>query len=138
MKASIPIIIILFFFTNSLLGQSAFVQGIVKDESGNPIENVAVTYNQTGSVTNSEGVYSLEVPSGKFINITFSHVSFNTLIKRIRIPRNRTLNFSPKLIAKTEEIEEVIVKDNKEKVQGIEKVPIETIKNLPSANAGIE
>ena len=138
MKASIPIIIILFFFTNSLLGQSALVKGIVKDESGNPIENVAVTYNQTGSVTNSEGVYSLEVPSGKFINITFSHVSFNALIKRIRIPRNRTLNFSPKLIAKTEEIEEVIVKDNKEKAQGIEKVPIETIKNLPSANAGIE
>ena len=138
MKASIPIIIILIFFTNSLLGQSALVQGIVKDETGNPIENVAVTYNQTGAVTNSEGAYSLKVPSGTFINITFSHVSFNTLIKRIRVPRNRTLNFSPKLITKTEAIEEVIVKDEKEQAQGIEKVPIETIKKLPSANAGIE
>jgi len=138
LKASIPVIIILFFFTNSLLGQSALVQGIIKDEAGNPIENVAVTYNQTGTVSNSDGAYSLQVPSGTIINITFSHVSFNTLIKRIRVPRNRTLNFSPKLIAKTEAIEEVIIKDVKEETQGIEKVPIETIKNLPSANAGIE
>jgi len=138
LKTIIPFIIVLTFFTSSVIAQTAVVKGIIKDENGKPIEGVAVTHNQKGSSSNIKGEYSIQVQSGQLITITFSHVSFNTLIKRVRIPKNRTLNFSPKLLSKTEEIDEVIVKNNKEIAQGIDKVPIETIKKIPGANEGIE
>lgn len=138
MKTIIPFIIVLTFFTSSIIAQTAIVKGIIKDENGKPIEGVAVTHNQKGSSSNNKGEYSIQVQSGQLITITFSHVSFNTLTKRVRIPKNRTLNFSPKLLSKTEKIDEVVVKNNKEIAQGIDKVPIETIKKLPGANQGIE
>ena len=138
MKAIVPVIVFLCFFTSSLFGQNATVKGIVKDENGNPIENVSITYNNKGTASNSKGEYLLEVPSGKFITITFSHVTFKTYSKRIRVRKGRTLSFSPKLLTRTEEISEVIVKNNKDKATGVDKVPIETIKKLPGANTGIE
>ena len=138
MKAILPFIIILCLFTGIINAQTAVVKGIINDENGRPIEGVAITYNDTGSTSNSKGEYSLEVPSGKFITISFSHVSYNTFVKRIRIPRNRTLTFSPKLNSKTEKIDEVVIKNNKEIAQGLDKVSIKTVKNLPSANPGIE
>jgi len=124
LKTIIPFIIVLTFFTSSIIAQSAVVKGIIKDENGKPIEGVAVTYNQKGSSSNNKGEYSIQVQSGQLITITFSHVSFNTLTKRVRIPKNRTLNFSPKLLSRTEEIDEVIVKNNKEIAQGIDKIPL--------------
>ncbi len=138
MKAIIPFIIFLSFFTSSLFGQTATIKGIVKGENGNPVENVSITYNKKGTASNSKGEYQLEVPSGKIISITFSHLSFKTYTKRIRIPKGRTLTFSPKLITRTEIIKEVVIKNNKDKATGIDKVPIETIKKIPGANAGIE
>ena len=138
MKAIFPFISILFFFTSSLFGQTTNVKGIVKDENGKPIKDVSITYNNKGTASNKNGEYVLEVPSGKFITIVFSHVSFETYSKRIRVRKGRTLTFSPKLRTRTEKIKEVIVKDNKDKAKGIDKVPIETIKKLPGANAGIE
>lgn len=138
MKAILPFIIILYLFTGIINAQTGVVKGIINDENGQPIEGVAVTFNDTGSTSNSKGEYSLNVPSGKLITISFSHVSYNTFVKRIRIPRNRTLTFSPKLNSKTEKIDEVVIKNNKEIAQGLDKVPIKTVKNLPSANTGIE
>ena len=130
--------IILFLCSHFLIAQTGTLKGIIKDESGNPIVGASVRYEQTGTASDSAGEYQLIIPSGKFITIIFSHVSFNTLTKRIRVPRNRTVNFSPTLTIKTEEIEEVIVEDNRDEVQGIDKVDIETAKQLPGANAGIE
>ncbi|MCF6348134.1 MAG: TonB-dependent receptor [Flavobacteriaceae bacterium] len=131
-------IIFLFFFTSSLFGQTATIKGIVKDEGGKPIENVSITYNKKGTASNNKGEYSLKVPSGKMITITFSHLTFKIYTKRIRIPKGRTLTFSPKLTTKTEKLKDVVVKDNKEKAQGIDKIDIKIVKKLPSANAGIE
>lgn len=128
----------LLFFTGLLFGQSARLKGIVKDENGKPIENVSITYSNKGTTSNSKGEYLLEVPSNKFITISYSHLSYNIYKRRIRIRNGRTLTFSPKLKYKTEEIQEVIVKNNNDKIKGIDKVPIETIKNLPGANTGIE
>ncbi len=138
MKTIVSFILFLFFFTPFLFGQTASVKGIVKNENGKPIEGVSITYNKKGTASNSNGEYLLEVPSGKFITITFSHIAFKTYSKRIRVRKGRTLTFSPKLSTKTEEIAEIVVKNNKDKAKGIDKVPIETVKNLPGANAGIE
>ena len=129
---------ILFLFTNFLIAQTGTLKGVIKDEKGIPIEGVSVSFGQTGAVSNSKGEYELTIPSGRFITVIFSHISFNSLSKRVRVRRNRTVNFSPKLTTKNEQIQEIVVKDDSDKVQGIDKVDVETAKQLPGANAGIE
>ncbi|MET2984273.1 TonB-dependent receptor [Aureibaculum conchae] len=122
----------------SIIAQTATIKGTVKDEKGKPIEGVSVTYNQQGTTTDSNGKYELNIPANIEVTITFSHIAYTTLTKKVKVPKNRNLFFSPKLKIKIEEIETVTIKDKKDDAQGIDKVPIETIKKLPSANTGIE
>ncbi|WP_232829252.1 TonB-dependent receptor [Aureibaculum luteum] len=138
MKASISFLVVFFFFTSIAIAQTATIKGTVKNEEGKPIEDVSVTYNQKGTNTDSNGRYTLSLPANTEVTVTFSHIAYTTLNKKVKIPKNRNLFFSPKLKIKIEEIETVVVKDKKDDAQGIDKVPIETIKKLPSANAGIE
>ncbi|MBJ2175470.1 carboxypeptidase-like regulatory domain-containing protein [Aureibaculum sp. A20] len=131
-------LVVFFFFTSIAIAQTATIKGTVKNEEGKPIEDVSVTYNQKGTTTDSNGRYTLSLPANTEVTVIFSHIAYTTLNKKVKIPKNRNLFFSPKLKIKIEEIETVVVKDKKDDAQGIDKVPIETIKKLPSANAGIE
>ncbi len=138
MKTAIASFFIFFLAMGSIAAQTGTIKGVVMNGNDEPIEGVAVSHNGKGTVTNNLGVYEFQIPSGNYITITFSHVSYTTFTKRVRVPKNRTLTYSPKLAIKTEELTGVTIQDNKEKVQGLDKVAIETIKNLPSANQGIE
>ena len=118
--------------------QTATIKGKVFDTEGNPIENVSISFEKKGTTTNSQGEYSLNIPSDKVINIIFSHISYKNYTKRIRISNKKTLNFSPKLQIKNEEIEEVVLINEKKNAEGITTVKTEITKNLPSVNSGIE
>jgi len=133
--------IILFFFltfTTLVSAQNAKIKGVIKNEFKEPIEGVAVTSSQYGTVTNKKGEYSLAVPGGIQITIKFTHVAYKEFQKKITIPKNKTLNYSPTLRVAVEEIEEVVVKNEKKEAQGIINVDPVTATNLPSAKGGIE
>ncbi|MDY7395426.1 TonB-dependent receptor [Aureibaculum sp. 2210JD6-5] len=138
MKASISFLALFFLLVTFAFAQTATIKGTVKDEDGKPVDNVSVTYNQQGTTTDSKGKYELTIPANVEITITFSHIAFTSINKKVKVPKNRNLFFSPKLKVKIEEIETVTIKDKKDEAQGIDKVPIETINDLPSANSGIE
>lgn len=134
---------LIFFFIFSICSafvnaQTATIKGKIIDSDGNPIENVSITYGNIGTSSNIKGAYNLTVPSGKSIQIKFSHLAFIEYTKMVYIPRGKTLRFSPKLATKTEAIDEVIIQDNRASVEGITNIDTETIKNTPSTNSGIE
>ena len=133
--------IFLLFLTISsgiVSAQTATLKGKVFDSNDQPIENVSVSNGQTGTTTDASGSYSLLVPSGKSLTITYSHISYNSYKKRISIPKGRTMQFSPKLELRTERIDEVILKDEKKNAEGITTIKTETINKLPSATGGVE
>ncbi|RUA10232.1 MAG: TonB-dependent receptor [Flavobacteriia bacterium] len=132
----LPLILLLLFEISA--AQTAVIKGYVKNTSGDFIENVSVTNGKNGTATDKNGFYTLKVPSDIKISIIFRHLSYQTYKRSFRIPAGRTLNFSPVLQPKTEEIKEVIVKDEKEKAEGITNIKTEQIKNIPSANQGVE
>jgi len=136
-KISVRLFIFL-FVVNYSFSQTGILKGVITDENGKAIEGVSIRYEQIGTVSTSNGSYELKLPSGRMISIVFSHVSFETITKRLRIPRNRSLIFSPKMREKTEEIKEVIVRDPRDQVEGVDPIDTETAKQLPSANPGIE
>lgn len=138
MKTTIAYFFLFFLSASLAFSQTGKIKGFVKDVNGKPIEDATVSYLKKGTTTNSKGYYELEIPSGKLITIKFSHISFNSFTRRIRVIKNRTITFSPQLTLKTETIKEVVIKDNKPKAEGLDVIDSKTVKNLPSANTGVE
>jgi len=119
-------------------GQSATIKGRVLDSINNPIENATISIGNLGTVSDEKGVYKLVIPAGKNVEIRFGHVSYNSFSKSFRIQKGKTLYFSPRLFAKTETMDEVIIIDDRPNVQGITKIDRKMANLLPSANQGVE
>lgn len=124
--------------TTLLNAQTATVKGVLKTNSKTPIEGVAITYLNTGTTSDENGEYTLKIPANAEIKITFSHISYNTFEKIVKLQKNKTLQFSPVLEPKIEIINEVIVKDIKKDVQGLITVNPSDIAKIPGANQGVE
>jgi len=133
----IPIILFL-LITPTLSSQNSIMKGIVKNSNKEPIEGVSVNYLNHGTITNEKGEYKLTLPGDKEVKIVFRHISFRTFTKTIKIPKNKTLRFSPILNSKIEEIDEVVVKDIKKDAQGFIKIKAADAVKIPGANKGIE
>ncbi len=129
---------LLLFISTSFLAQTATIKGVVKNVSGKNISNVSIHYLDTGSTTNSNGFYSIQLPENKQVTILFKHVSYVTVTKKITLKNNETKNLDIILNPKVQTIEEVQVKSHKNEAEGITGVKVETIQNLSSVNASIE
>jgi len=138
LKTKIIFLVLFGFYSILIYSQSATIKGVVFDINSQPIENVSVSYENRGTTTNTLGEYTLSIPYGKSISILFSHISYHNYTKRIRVLKGKTLTFSPKLQIRTEEIKEVIIKDDRDKAEGITNIKKEIIKILPGANQGVE
>mgnify|MGYP000156989773 FL=1 len=82
------------------------VKGTVKDQSGLtlPGVNVLNITNNTGTITDFDGNYSLEVPSGKHI-LVISYIGYKT--QDITVGKSNQLNI--KMEADTQALDEVVV-----------------------------
>ena len=124
--------------TTFLTAQNAIVRGVLKNEFKEPIEGVAVTSSKFGTVTNSKGEYSITVIANIEITLVFTHVSYSTFKKKVKIPKNKTFRFSPTLTSKVEAIHEVVIENSNREAQGVINVdPIKTAK-IPGAKEGVE
>ncbi|MGK0127888.1 MAG: hypothetical protein ACI87F_001406, partial [Candidatus Azotimanducaceae bacterium] len=111
---------------------------MVKDENGNALKDVSISYNNEGTISDIDGNYNLAVTTFEKITVTYSHISFISFSKTFNVPKGKTLRFSPKLNFKTEEIKEVYIKNRRNDSEGITNVDIKDIKEIPGANAGVE
>lgn len=118
--------------------KTGILKGVVKNDKNQIISGVSITYLNKGTTTDKNGEYKLNIPVRKTITVVFSHVSYQKVSKKITIRGKRTINFSPVLTSKTQNLSEVVIKDNKKAVQGITKIDIAKVKKLPGANAGVE
>jgi hypothetical protein len=134
---------ILYFFSLFLcswvtFSQTGTVSGIVKNSDGELLNNVSVTYQKKGTTTDSKGYYTLEIPAQTDVTLTFSHLTHDSQSQKINLAKGEKRNLNITLTAKVESIPEVEVISKRNEVEGITNVKVETIKNVPSANAGIE
>ena len=118
--------------------KSAILKGIVTDKFSNPIKNVSINYNNTGTSTDENGAYQIRIPVKKKVTLVFSHISYRDLFKEIDANAVNTYRFSAILILKTEQLSEVVIKNNQKAAQGITSFDIRKVKRIPGANAGVE
>ncbi|RCW90932.1 TonB-dependent receptor [Winogradskyella arenosi] len=96
--------------------------------------NVIIPSQQTGTVTNEYGFYSITLPAGTY-KIQISYLGFQTLTETIVLNQNLTQNF--KLNEATESLEEVVVTQDIEKLNikkpqmSVNSLSIKTIKSMP-------
>ena len=136
-KALLPLLAFCLFMQN-LAGQQSVIKGRVTDSLNQPIEDVSVTVNSVGTVTDSEGRYELEVAGDRRVVIVFRHISYKILTRSFRLQAGRTMNFSPRLYLREEQMKEIILTDDEEESEGIFRADPGTALTLPSANPGIE
>ena len=105
-------LIVFTIFSSVIFTQIKSVSSIVVDGNNNPIEGVNIYTSNTGTTSNGQGFFTLEVKSQE--QITFQHIAFNTVIfssdsiKNTIILKSKTF-FSKKIIVKGELIDKDIL-----------------------------
>ena len=133
-------ILFLFFFMPAVLlaQKTTILKGVVKNTKQEPIEGVNVQFNTSGTTTDENGNYSLRVPLDKKVTIVYSHIAHYSISKVFTTINKNIIRYSPILTAKTEELKEITIKNNKQNAAGITKIDVLKAKNIVGPNAGVE
>jgi hypothetical protein len=116
-------VLFLLLFPSIVLSQkTTIIKGIVKNKKQQPIENVSIKYKNSGTTTDKDGKYQIRVPLKEKITLVFSHISYRSFTKKLTAKSRNAIRYSPILTAKTEQLAEIIVKDNTKEAQGITKI----------------
>ena len=132
--------LMLFFLTGINAQENAkaatfTLSGYVKDTtSGEDLigASVAVSESSTGTTTNIYGFYSLSLPAGNY-QIAISYIGYTTKVIEVDLSKNVEQNFE--LSTVSSQIEEIVVKANKEDVMmqdagvGTTKINVEKLEN---------
>ena len=116
----------------------AKVAGVVLDENNRPVENVNVSYQTKTSTTDSNGFYEITVPANQKIVLVFTHVSLKKITATLELKPNENYEFHVVMNDKADQLGEVIVTNNRKRVQGITSLSPETIRRNTSAMPGVE
>ena len=132
------IFLILIFTTFTSFSQEKFtLSGTITDFKNNETligVNIYIPSLKIGTTTNEYGFYSLTVPAGEH-EIEITYFGFQTIQKTVNLNQNTKINFG--LNEGGEELQEVVIKDNKGKINikspemSANKLSIATIKKMP-------
>ena len=121
-----------------MAAQTATVAGVIVDEYGNPIQNVKVSYASASTETDKNGFYALIVPSNKEISLVFTNEDYNKGLAMINLETGEKYELNFQMISNAEKLGDVIILNDKKRVQGLIYLTPETIKKNPSAMPGVE
>ena len=123
-----------------LLAQNTTLQGIITNDSQEPIPYVSVSTNTGfGTITNENGFYQLNIPAENKLVITFSHIAHEKVVVTINPQPHSVQEFHPVMNTKRAQMGEVVVMGNQStKISGVTVLSPETVRSIPGANAGVE
>ncbi|MDD7913917.1 TonB-dependent receptor [Polaribacter ponticola] len=118
--------------------KTTILKGTVRDSKKNPIEKVSIKVGKIGTITDENGKYQIRIPFKEEVTLFFSHVSYRTFSKKFTAKSRNAIRFSPILSLKTEQLDEIVIKDHKKKAQGFTKIDVKKAINIVGPNAGVE
>jgi hypothetical protein len=138
-----PILIVSLFFASVCFAQkrTATVTGKVLDDSERPLTHVSITIlgRQQGVTTTDSGTFILKVPAEKAFALLFTYTGYKTTQQNFLLNEGETEHVTIRLEQGTGVLEEVIIKDQKERTEtGLIKPNPKTIINIPSPIMGVE
>ena len=129
------------FLLFSFSGISQTITGIITDEQNNklPAVNISMVNKSTGSISNTDGSYSLTIPPNRSTIIAYSFIGFQ--IEKIRIPmlkKGQTYTLNIQLKSVTTLLGDVIVTDQKSRKESFNRIKPKHVSVLPGNSGGIE
>jgi hypothetical protein len=123
----------------TVLGQNARIKGVILDENKLPVRDVTVSFSNKSTISDETGFYALEIPANQKVTIVFSHISFKKITLLQTFSGNEDFEFNPVMNNVAEQMQEVtIVKNKRDRIEGIVNIDPATIRRIPGANAGVE
>ena len=121
--------------------KNAIVNGLIIDENGNPLSHVSIVIlgKNNGIQSDSDGKFSLTVPSEKPLALIFSYTGFNSIQKNFFLSpgESEKLTITMKRLEKT--MEAVVVSDDRErKENGLVKINPKNALVIPGVAGGVE
>jgi len=120
--------------------QTATITGVILDEKNSPLSEVNISSGTTGSFSDENGFYILELIADLESTITFSHLGHkNVVLEKIVLKTNETFEFNPVMKTDIIQVDGVTVTPSGEKnTDGITTISKDVIRKIPGANAGVE
>ncbi len=137
------IFILSLFFICSLTGLKAqnIVFGTVTDKDGEPLEyiNIVIPNSTTGTSTNAEGYYELNVGEAKTVRLEYSSILFSNQTIVLSFFNKKRLQQDITMTSESQNITGVVVKAEKERGSaGITRLKASQVERLPSTTGGVE
>lgn len=134
---------LLFLFTccsfAAVFGQNARIKGVILDGNKQPVRDVTVSASNKSVISDETGFYALEVPANQKVTVVFSHISFKKITLLQTFLGNEDFEFNPVMNNVAEQMQEVtIIKNKRDRIDGIVNIDPSTIRRIPGANAGVE
>ena len=61
-------------YSSALIAQKATVRGVILDEFDQPIPSVNITYSSSGTISDLDGYYLIEIKANQNVELTYSHI----------------------------------------------------------------
>jgi hypothetical protein len=106
----IRFVVVAVFFLFAGVSQAQIIKGVVTDEQGNPLPavNVFIKNTTTGSTSEADGKYKVEVKPGVYI-IVFRIMGYETIEKEVDIKGNRPVDINVVLKEQSVELNEALI-----------------------------
>lgn len=141
MKNLLPILFLLLLTTGKLSGQEyGTIKGVVKDSLGVPVElaNLAIMGTAEGTMTDTSGLYELEVPAGPSFTVVVSCVGYRAYQFAVRVQAGESRERMITLQRDVRAITEVSVSARQERASTFQRIDIEDLAYMPSTTGKVE
>ena len=119
---------------------SGTLKGSVRDSIGDPVEfaNVALQGTQVGTMTNPDGSFTLEIPSGRSYTVTISCVGYRTKQFGVRLDAGESRQQDISLMRDVRSIREVSISARQERGSTFQRIDVEELTYMPTATGRVE
>jgi len=116
------------------------LEGSVRDSIGNPVEFASVSLQgmQVGTMTEPDGSYTLEVPSGRSYTVIISCVGYRTKQFAVRLGAGESRQQDIALLIDIRALREVSVSARQERGSTFQRIDVEDLNYMPTATGRVE
>ena len=140
-RIHLSFILLLLSFFSYAQKKTATVSGKVVDENESLLAGVSITIlgQQKGITSSDSGTFVIKVPADKAFALLFSYSSYKTIQQNFLLNEGEEERVTVRLEAGSETMEEVIVRDQRERAEvGLIRPNPKSVINLPSPVMGVE
>ncbi len=121
--------------------KTATITGRILDDNENPIADISVVIlgRVSGIVSSDSGTFSLVVPAGRSLALTFTHTGFLSAQKNFYLSPGETESVVIRMTRTDKTLEEIVIKDQRDrKENSLVKINPRNALTLPSTTGGVE